>query len=65
MKEHVQNHKGEIIEVDVISEEESKSLLEQSLPNVKVTLKEALAKGHIPLEDFDRELRNSIEKANN
>lgn len=57
-KEKVQNHKGEIVEVEVISEEESKILMEQSLPKVKITLQEALAKGHIPLEDFDRELRN-------
>ena len=57
-KEKVQNHKGEIVEVEVISEEESKILMEQSLPKVRITLQEALAKGHIPLEDFDRELRN-------
>ena len=50
-KEKVQNYKGEIIEVEVISEEESRALLEQS-PIVKITLKEALAKGYVPLEDF-------------
>ena len=36
-KEKVQNHKGEIVEVEVISEEESKILMEQSLPKVKIT----------------------------
>ncbi len=57
-KEKVQNHKGEIVEAEVISEEESRRLLEQSTPNVKITLQEVLAKGHVPLEDFVRELRN-------
>lgn len=57
-KEKVKNSKGEIVEVEVISEEESRILLEHSSPKVTITLQDALAKGHIPLEDFDRELRN-------
>lgn len=57
-KEKVKNSKGEIVEVEVISEEESRILLEHSSPKVKITLHDALAKGHLPLEDFDRELRN-------
>ena len=33
-------------------------LLEQSTPKVIISLQDALAQGHTPLEDFDRELRN-------
>lgn len=57
-KEKVLNHKGEIVDVEVISEEESR-ILEQSNPKVKITLQDALAKGHIPLEDFVRDLTNA------
>lgn len=55
-KEKVQNSKGEIIEVEIISEEESRILIEQSNPKGKITLQDALAKGHVPLEDFIRDL---------
>lgn len=61
-KEKVQNHKGEIVEVEVISEEESRVMLEQSSPKVKITLQDALAKGHVPLEDFVRDLTNGNNK---
>lgn len=57
-KEKVQNSKGEIIEVEIISEEESRILIEQSNPKGKITLQDALAKGHVPLEDFIRDLIN-------
>ena len=57
-KETVKNYKGEIVEVEIISEEESRMLLEQSTPKVIISLQDALAQGHTPLEDFDRELRN-------
>lgn len=58
MKEKRKNHKGEIVEVDVVSEEETRLLSEQYCPNSKITLQDALAKGHMLLEDFDRQLRN-------
>ena len=58
-KGKVQNTKGEIVEVEVISVEESRILLKQSSQKERITLQDALAQGHIPLEDFDRELRNS------
>lgn len=36
-KEKVQNSKGEIIEVEIITEEESRILMEQSNPKGKIT----------------------------
>lgn len=43
---------------DLITEEESRILMEQSNPKGKITLQDALAKGHVPLEDFIRDLIN-------
>lgn len=57
-KEKVQDYKGNIIEVEVISEEESRIITEQSNCQRKITLQDVLAQGHIPLEDFVRKMRN-------
>lgn len=61
-KEKVQNSKGEIIEVEVISEEEARILMEKSTSKVKITLQDVLAKGHIPLEDFIRDMKNNCDE---
>lgn len=58
MKEKRKNYKGEIVEIDVASEEEARLLSEQYHPISKITLQDALAKGHVLLEDFDKQLRN-------
>lgn len=55
-KEKVQNHRGDIVEVEILSDEESRLLLEQSTIRVKITLKDALAQGHVPLDVFVRGL---------
>ena len=57
-KEKVQNSIGEIVEVEVISEEEARILMEKSNPKGNVSLQDSLAKGHIPLEVFIRDLTN-------
>ena len=36
----------------------NRGTVEQSNPKSKITLQDALAKGHIPLEDFVRNLTN-------
>ena len=58
MKEKRKNYKGEIVEMDVVSEEETRLLSEQYHPISKITLQDALANGHVLLEDFDKQLRN-------
>ena len=57
-KEKVQNSRGEIIEVEVISEDDARILMEKSTPKVRITLQDVLAKGHILLEDFVNNLTN-------
>ena len=46
-----------IKELPLNTEEETCLLSEQYHPNSKITLQEALDKGHMLLEDFDRQLR--------
>ena len=55
-KEKVENNRGEIIEVEVISEEEARAIAEKAGPGPTPTLRDALAQGHVPLEDFARSL---------
>ena len=65
MKEKRKNYKGEIVEIDVASEEEARLLLEQYHPISKITLQDALAKGHVLLEDFDKQIQIHNRRSNN
>ena len=58
LKEKRKNYKGENVDIDVVPEEETCLSSEQYNPNSKITLQDALAKGHKLLEDFDKQLRN-------
>ena len=61
-KEKVENAKGEIIEVEVLSEKESHLLAEQYQHNSKITLQELMERGFVPLEEFDKQLRDGSNK---
>ena len=61
-KEKVLNPKGEIVEVEVLSEEQSCRSAEQYRHNNRITLQELLERGFVPLEEFDKQLRDGSNK---
>lgn len=58
----VQNTQGEIVEAEVLSEEESRILAEQYQHNNKITLQELMERGYVPLEVFDKQLKDGSNK---
>ena len=58
----IQNTQGEIVEAEVLSEEESRILAEQYQHNNKITLQELMERGYVPLEVFDKQLKDGSNK---
>ena len=58
----VQNTQGEIVEAEVLSEEESRILAEQYQHNNIITLQELMERGYVPLEVFDKQLKDGSNK---
>lgn len=57
-KERALNSKGEIVEVEVLSEEESRLPAGRYRHDGTMTLQELTERGFVPIEEFDRQLRN-------